>query len=405
MTGPSSRGSLPLNPNDRSPAVTWTRAQTERAAASVTPLGGTAIGARPDIVHSLQLLRGIAAVLVLMRHAAKFALGGDSSLAFPVGQAGVDVFFVISGAVIFLTSRHLSWHAFIRRRIARIVPLYWLVLAAAVAASILPMLLGGDFKPHGGFSLSNAIASYFFIPAFDAEGEIYPLIVAGWTLNFEMYFYAICMLALLILPRRVFLPAVSLTIVAGIVIGLPYHLSVGEGIEWPAAILLLPITLEFVAGLWIAHLWTRGYRTPLWVNAALIGAAILWLVFAPDASPYTIWRPISWGVPAIALVWALMASEEKIDFSTWRVGRLLGDASYAIYLTHPIVLVLAELVLRRIDLDLGIAGKLVLAIVSSLMVGILVHLIVERRLVRFANFMLGVSRSSRGRAVGSPPRA
>jgi exopolysaccharide production protein ExoZ len=376
--------------------MTWSRAERDRAAAAYQAGGHGDAAAKAGLVHSLQILRGVAAILVLLRHAAKFAVESDAGRAFPVGQAGVDIFFVISGAVIFLTGRNLDWHVFIRRRIARIVPLYWLVTLAAIAAALLPLILDVGFRPHGGFSLWNAIASIFFIPAFDAEGGIFPPIVAGWTLNFEMYFYLLCMFVLMILPRHLFMIGVTLGILAGVAIGAPYLWTVGrDEIAYPLAIFLLPITLEFVAGLWLARAWMAGLRTPLWFNGLLIVAAVAWLAMVPDAYPYTVWRPLAWGIPAIALVWALMASEEKIDFRSWRIGNLLGDASYAIYLTHPIVLAFAEVVLRRLKWDLGFGEKIVLALAISLAAGIIAHLMVEKPLVRIASRLLGVARPAR----------
>lgn len=388
---------------ERRSLMTWSRSDVDRAASAYNAAGVAGSAAKAEMVYSLQILRGIAALLVLLRHSAKFAVESDAGRAFPVGQAGVDIFFVISGAVIFLTSRHLTWDVFIRRRISRIVPLYWLVSLAAIAAAILPMVLDIGFRPHGGFSLWNAIASFFFIPAFDAEGGIFPPIVAGWTLNFEMYFYVVCMVVLMVLPRQAFIIGTSLLIAAGVAAGAPYLWTVGEDqIAFPPIIFLLPITLEFVAGLWLARAWSNGFRTPLWFNAILVVVAITWLALVPDAYPYTPWRPLAWGIPAIALVWALIASEERINFRSWRVGILLGDASYAVYLTHPIVLSFEEVLLRRLPWDLGFVGKLVLAIVTSLAIGIAVHLVVERRLVKLANRVLGVSRS---RAAVPPPPA
>ena len=290
---------------------------------------GTQTAYPKQMIYSLQILRGIAAVLVLLRHSSKFALGEDSHLAFPVGQAGVDVFFVISGVVIYLTGRNLSWDVFARRRLARIVPLYWAILLVAVCASFLPIMLGMSALPlNGGAETWNIISSFLFIPSFDENHDIYPLIVAGWTLNFEMYFYAICTLVLLFAPRRLVLMLVSATVLAGIALGAVLFWANGQAVTFPPMILLLPIAAEFVAGMWIAHFWNGGARTSSRTNIVLLVLAIVWLALAPTAGPFTPWRPLAWGIPAIAIVWALLSMENRVSFARWRTALLIGDASY-----------------------------------------------------------------------------
>lgn len=345
-----------------------------------------------QIIYSLQILRGIAAFLVLMRHSAKFSVTKNSWDAFGMGQAGVDIFFVISGVVIYLTGRNLEWHVFFRRRIARIVPLYWLMTSAAVIVAVLPGLLGATgFTSHGGFSLYNAVMSYLFIPAPDENGDFYPQIVAGWTLNFEMYFYTLCALALLFAPRRLFPHVVTGLVLIGIGIGAT--LFWGHGAKAPVApmVLLLPIALEFVAGLWIARIWLTGRRTSSLVNALLLAAAVAWLALSPVAAPYSVWRPLAWGVPAAMIIWAMMASEERFAFKHWRPALLLGDSSYALYLTHPMLLAFSAAVLRKLHIALPMGIKFCFAIALCVAVGIIVHKLVELPLVKVASRLLGLS--------------
>ncbi|MPT48788.1 MAG: acyltransferase [Sphingobium sp.] len=345
------------------------------------------------MIYSLQILRGLAALMVLVRHSSKIAFEGSGIAQFPMGQSGVDIFFVISGIVIFITGRHLDWYVFARRRIARIVPLYWLMTTISVSVAILSVYFSmGGYKSHGGFSVVNAIASYLFIPSFDENGGIYPAIVLGWTLNFEMYFYMICTLVLLLAPKRWFLQITSVIIVIGIALGSALYWIPGNKIELPLAIWLLPITAEFVAGLWLARLWVQGFRTPLWLNAILIIAAVAALIISPISGPYSILRPLYWGIPAIMIVWAALSSEEAIDFSRWRVGQLIGDASYAIYLTHPLVLNLAGIILRKLKLDIPIWAELAALVAGCTITGIFVHKFIELPMVAHVSKWLGLSK-------------
>ena len=337
------------------------------------------------IIYSLQHLRGIAASLVLLRHASVYAANAKGD-PFGVGQVGVDLFFVISGIVIYITGRKLSWHVFIRRRIARIVPLYWLATAAAVSATV--------FSAHSSYWLSNMVLSFLFIPAHESATTIWPPVMAGWTLNFEMYFYVVCTLVLLLSPRRWFVYVVTAVILVGVVVGAPFVWNAGASVRPGALILLLPISIEFLFGLWIARLWIDGYRSPLWCNILLVAFSVLWLSQFPDSHPYQVMRPLRWGIPAAVVVWAMLASENKINFSKWRPGLLLGDSSYALYLVHPIVLSAEFALLRHIHVRLPALMEIALAYVSCVVVGIIVHKAIELRMVRFASELLGLSPKS-----------
>jgi len=98
---------------------------------------------------TIQALRAVAALLVVPLHA--FETWGErvDSVAPGVkwdnGAAGVDIFFVISGFVMVISSRRLvdradAWLIFLRHRVLRIVPLYWLLTTVKILAVV---LLGG----------------------------------------------------------------------------------------------------------------------------------------------------------------------------------------------------------------------------------------------------------------------
>lgn len=330
-------------------------------------------------MYSLQWLRALAATLVVARHVAVHATGAHGP-AFDVGQIGVDIFFVISGFVIYLTGRNLEWHVFARRRVARIVPLYWLATIAAVLATA---------RSFGEpYWLSNALSAFLFIPAHDTARTIWPPVMAGWTLNFEMYFYAVCVFVLAFVPRRFFLPATATIIGLGILVGAPSLLAYGTSIRPAPMILMLPISIEFIVGMLLAKTWKAGVRTPLAVNGGFIVLSAVALIFLPNSHPYRWLRPFEWGVPAAALVWAFVASEERMPFARWGAPLLLGDSSYALYLFHPIALSVAFAVLKRAHLVLPFASQMALGLIGCIVASVFIHLLVERRVVAWASQLL-----------------
>jgi exopolysaccharide production protein ExoZ len=119
---------------------------------------------------------------------------------FTIGAAGVDIFFVISGFVMWVisASHDTPPHRFMANRLRRIIPLYWIAtIGLATLAALTPTHLP-SVKP----SLDHALLSLLFIPHYNADGRIWPLLVPGWTLNYEMFFYALFTIALLFSPRR-----------------------------------------------------------------------------------------------------------------------------------------------------------------------------------------------------------
>ena len=105
-----------------------------------------------------------------------------------LGQAGVDVFFVISGFIMWMvTAEPVGPAQFLWHRVVRIVPLYW--IATLIMAA------------HRSSSVSDTVNSLLFWPYRDANDELWPVLVQGWTLNFEMFFYLL-FAAALIIPRR-----------------------------------------------------------------------------------------------------------------------------------------------------------------------------------------------------------
>ena len=202
-------------------------------------------------IHLLQTARAIAAWLVVTDHALlELSHNAPDSqvthLAWSLGSAGVAMFFVISGFIMV----HISWESFgkraasadfLRRRIIRIVPLYWLATVAAFVSHKI-------WATHGAHATWMDLAySLTFIPYLSHEDGWYPILPGGWTLNYEMMFYVVFALGLT-LPRKLALPAVGAALGAFIVVG-PYF---GKG---AVAYLASPIVLWFLLGMGLAVIW------------------------------------------------------------------------------------------------------------------------------------------------------
>jgi exopolysaccharide production protein ExoZ len=160
--------------------------------------------AASDKLFALQLLRAVAATGVVISHVRydflhHFGLPDGLPGFINAGAAGVDLFFVISGFVMVYSSETLFGRdraatIFLVRRVARIVPLYWLMSALMIAYVAARGFAASDASP------TQAVLSFLFIPYPRPSGEMSPVYGVGWTLNYEMFFYAV--LALCLAARR-----------------------------------------------------------------------------------------------------------------------------------------------------------------------------------------------------------
>lgn len=316
--------------------------------------------------EGIQALRFVAALLVVVTHAT-FYVSERLVPGHPVwsnGAAGVDVFFVISGFVMVMSSQGLIGRpdgakTFMLRRLSRIVPLYWLATTLKVAAILaVPAAL-----VNGGLDVAYIVKSYLFIPAYGPQGGLHPVVAVGWTLNFEMFFYVVFAIALWL--RVPPLPFVA-TIFAALSVASLWRLP-----DWPAlAFWLDTIVLEFVAGMVIARLCIAGVRVPTSVATLLVAVGFAGLVW-PWGEFHAMARVLHWGIPAILIVGGVAMLEPALQGRVPSSLLLLGDSSYALYLFHPMIAPAAPAVLAKIGLvsvPLSIASSIALAVVSALVV-------------------------------------
>lgn len=275
---------------------------------------------------SIQYLRALAALSVAVFHALQWA-----RIPFDIGSAGVDVFFVISGFIMEWTAGRpgLKPLEFLKRRLVRIAPLYWLItLGLALAALGFPTGFP-DVKPEGW----HVLASLAFIQHRNPDGQPFPLLAPGWTLNYEAVFYLLFALGLA-LPKgqRLFFMVAAL-------VG-----ATACGFLYPPAyeMLLNPLLLEFLGGMLLARALADGPVISRGAGWTLVAAGLsAFAAFHLLGVKWDLWRPLFWGLPALMLVAGLVSVELAPGGGGLpRIGLLkaLGDASYSLYLLHPLVI-------------------------------------------------------------------
>ncbi|MGG6892836.1 MULTISPECIES: acyltransferase family protein [Rhizobium] len=284
-------------------------------------------------LHGIQYLRAFAALAVVLFHAAERS-GGH----FRIGAAGVDIFFVISGFIMWTMSerRPVTPLQFVLDRLQRIAPSYWIVTAIMIGGAVVGLF------PSMKLTASHIFGSLLFIPVRSpsaSNGEIWPILVQGWTLNFEMFFYVI-FAACLFLPRRLRLGSLIGVFAAFVIVGAITH---------PESPLLVtytrPIILEFVAGAVLGQLWLKGTIPGFGLGLALMVASIAG--FAAIEILGLEFNELTCGPLAIALVLGMVSVERSGRLQEIPPLTYLGNASYSIYLWHTLAIsVILKLVAR-----------------------------------------------------------
>lgn len=291
-------------------------------------------------LRSIQVLRGIAACAVVVLHAVPRAGEPLGNLGY--GAAGVDLFFVISGFIMANVAQGRTAGEFMRDRLWRIYPLWWVAL--------LPWLFMVPRGPTAAFASASLWPVY-------AGGYYMPLLKVGWTLSFELLFY--CGMAVAIATRAMVpLTAYVLLFVAALTTASPLFHFVGS-----------PMALEFLLGVFVSKLPRRamlGLLVPAGVALLALTQPSIGDVDSSLRPAWALRRAVDWGCPAALIVWGALSLEPFFRRRVFDLGVKAGDASYSIYLFHPIV-------------AFGLTSAWPLRLVLAVGAGVAMHLLVERR--------------------------
>ncbi len=340
------------------------------------------------LILPIQYLRGIAAIMVVWFHSVEQVPGVSPYFAAGFGNSGVDLFFVISGFIMVATTLdHTPTPLdFMRRRIIRVVPLYWLLTLAMVA---LAMVMPGLFRTLI-VAPWTLVESLLFIPHFSDSfpNMVWPLLVPGWTLNFEMFFYVVFACSL-VLPKRIRLPALAVVFGALVTIGLTLR-----PFDDPfAQVYLSPLLIEFVGGAAIATWWGRRGPKP----GRLVSAVLLVLGFALLACRNL--PPLGMFTQMLGAAMMVLGALDPA-FAHWhaRPLRALGDSSYSLYLTHLFTLGLLRVVWARFMPPIQSLAEaslyLAAALASACIVGWLSFRLLETPVLHWLNARTGPRRAA-----------
>jgi peptidoglycan/LPS O-acetylase OafA/YrhL len=346
----------------------------------------------------IQGLRAVASLLVVVHHALEESGGGTHPWRSPAwlttaGAAGVDIFFVISGFIMLhvsFASRHSPPHPgeFLWKRIVRIYPLY-----LPCAFTVLTLKAAGFYAALHGLGFRDTVLSLLLLPS-DQK-----LLGVAWTLVFEMWFYAVFAVALV---SRSAAPTIviSASIIAGVILAATFA-GAGFAPEFVRAFFGDTIMLEFCAGMGLGYVFLKHPQiftklTLAWVPAFVVIAAAP--LFVPHETTGALPGPARlfvWGLPAVLILASVLL--QKPGRSWWaQLWTLLGNASYAIYLTHPFVMLFYAKALNASQALAALPqAPIVLSVtLVSTALGVLVYLFFERPVMAYTRRLTSSRRST-----------
>ena len=342
-------------------------------------------------IKNIQALRGVAVLLVVLLHLAiiERKYGGTKPILSDIiefGIFGVDLFFVISGFVIVTVTRGQFQDAkkaliFLYHRASRIYPAYWVYSLLVLGVLLFNPLWVNSSQGNQ----ENIISSFLLLPS-----ETLPLVMVGWTLIHEMYFYMIFFLILMVIPER-HMPLTLLFWGVGVII-LNFSL---ESPDPFATLACHPLTLEFIGGCFLAIIYFRisdsimENRTLLILASVGLTASILgynsYQHFTGQVDPQGWWRILIFGVPALLIVFCFIKMERN-GYIAHSSLIIIGDASYSIYLSHVLTLSAAGRVWGIFSNNAPYDNVVMVPMLFMLVivVGIASYLFIEKPLLAFS---------------------
>ena len=289
-------------------------------------------------LHELQLLRAMAASLVVIDHATAQVLEWPGSplwmreFGWFLGEQGVAIFFVISGFIMSFTAKEFGSGGYARRfllrRIARVVPLYWIFTTVAA------ILIGGGFWLKGrSLSIGELAMSLAFIPY--GTPPMRPVLGQGWTLEYEMIFYLVFAISLFFSRKTAHLFLAAILVLAVAIGYIAFGAETGEKGRNAFAYFLAPYLLLFLLGVIAGYfqLYVRT-RMPIACIVLLIAAEVIMFIFAKPEFTSVYWRFVFWTLDFVIVLISLDGLAERRTPFRIRLFERLGDASYSLYLSH-----------------------------------------------------------------------
>jgi peptidoglycan/LPS O-acetylase OafA/YrhL len=317
------------------------------------------------VFTNIQILRAIACINVIIAHSIYFAISNNFNSSFALffkdwGTNGVDIFFVISGFIIYYIHKknNRSGFDFILQRMKRIIPLYWFYsLVLFIFFNLFPIL----FNKYST-DFNHLFLSLFFLS--DIFFNKLPVYHLGWTLEIEFFYYLIFGLFIILIGnKKYFLFFIMLFIILS---------------SWK----INSIFIEFLFGVLIGTIFFSNNKKLKYIMSKFSYAILLTGIISLFLSLFISLnynRIVLYGIPSFFIVLAAVFLKQNSN----KILIFLGNASYSIYLTHFLILgiffKLAKFLIPNFDPTI----LFLFSIIICLLIGSALYLIIEKKIIKY----------------------
>lgn len=341
-------------------------------------------------LYSIQVFRGLAAVMVLLAHSNLMLNRALFSGTFITGYVGVDFFFVLSGFIIMLTCKKKigsgSVVEYIRKRVVRVFPVYIIYTAIAVFIDFVYIKWTGTgiitWVNINALSFIKSISLY----PMDTDVNSPPILPVAWTLTYEMIFYTL-FASLFFIHRKLIIIILTMAWIALIVINNIKDISGGDFLAY--AFLSLR-NLEFIMGCAMAYFISHHVNWKISAISLFFGFIMLITAWVNTTNGVSITGLSNWaafGIPFSLIIFGVTRLEgvvRKNDGAFTKFLVYLGDASYSIYLVHFIVIMICRRTIFGYGMTIGFTEFWLVSLVA-LVVSLLMYETIEKPIMRWLN--------------------
>lgn len=311
------------------------------------------------MIKNIQILRAWASIIVVLYHSIGTAISYNLtptyfSILGNWGVHGIDIFFVISGFIMYYIQykKNNTPKKFIKDRMIRIVPIYWILTTIYLALYYILPNLFRDFTPSLGYIFS----SYLFSSTIFYDRH--PILSYGWTLEYEAIFYIVFTIVLFFYGKKYFI------LVSALLLSI-YFLSD-----------LSVILLEFILGMVLAKIYLNDIK---YFPKLFLFLGILLLIYSITIDINEVNRLFYFGLPAVLIIYGFLNMKEMNSFFLL----YLGAASYSIYLIHVFTLPLFFKIFSSKIFSLDNDFLVIISVIFTVILGVLFYKFVEIPVTNF----------------------